>query len=287
MLNFAKLTAPASALDYFSMLVNSDENFPLFEAAIAIAQDEYEDLDVLQVQGALDQMVAKLKRKIPQDAAALQRLQMLNHFFYIELGFSGNVNDYYAPDNSYLNAVLRTRLGIPISLAIIWLELASSIGVKASGINFPGHFLLKIALPQGQVIMDPLTASSLDGSELAQRLEPFHQSLGLNPHIEGEVDVPFGLYLQDAEPRDILVRMLRNLKEIYRNDTDWDRMVCVQNRLITLLPEAWHEYRDRGLALAKLRRAEQAVIDLDVYLQHAQDLSDRELVLITRAQLLA
>jgi regulator of sirC expression with transglutaminase-like and TPR domain len=287
MLNLAKLTAPASALDYFSLLVKSDDDFPLLEAAIAVAQDEYEDLDVLEIQGAIDQMLAKLKRKVPADAAPLQRLQILNRFFYLELGFGGNVNDYYAPDNSYLNAVLKTRLGIPISLAIIWLELATAIGLKASGVNFPGHFLLKISLPQGQVIMDPLSASSLDGQEIARRLEPFHKNLGLNLGLDDDFEVPFGLYLQDAQPRDILVRLLRNLKEIYRSETDWDRLVCVQNRLITLLPEAWHEYRDRGLALAKLRRSDQAVIDLDVYLHNTTDIADREMVLLTRAQMLA
>jgi regulator of sirC expression with transglutaminase-like and TPR domain len=287
MLNLAKLTAPASALDYFSLLVKSDDDFPLLEAAIAVAQDEYEDLDVLEVQGAIDQLLAKLKRKVPADAAPLQRLQILNRFFYLELGFGGNVNDYYAPDNSYLNAVLKTRLGIPISLAIIWLELATAIGLKASGVNFPGHFLLKISLPQGQVIMDPLSANSLDGQEIARRLEPFHKNLGLNLGIDDDFEVPFGLYLQDAQPRDILVRLLGNLKEIYRSETDWDRLVCVQNRLITLLPEAWHEYRDRGLALAKLRRSDQAVIDLDVYLHNTTDLADREMVLLTRAQMLA
>jgi regulator of sirC expression with transglutaminase-like and TPR domain len=287
MLNLAKLTKPASSLGYFAMLVSSDDDFPLLEAAISIAQDEYQDLDVLEVQGAIDQMTARLKRKVSLNAQPLERLQILNRFFYIELGFSGNVNDYFAPDNSYLHVVLKTRLGIPISLAVIWLELASAIGLKVSGVNFPGHFLIKIALPEGQVIMDPLTARALDGVELAQRLEPLHQSLGERLGDPADMDIPFGLYLQEAAPRDILVRMLRNLKEIYRSDTDWDRLVCIQNRLITLLPDAWFEYRDRGLALAKLRRKDEAVIDLDVYLHNATDLLDREMVLITRSQLLA
>ena len=283
MLNLSQLTAPSTPLDYFALLVQSDENFPLLEAAIAVAQDEYEDLDVQQVLDSVDQMAAKLKRKLSVDAPPLQRLHILNRFFYMEMGFAGNVNDYYAPDNSYLNAVLKTRKGLPITLAIVWLELAASIGIQASGINFPGHFLIKIALPQGQVIMDPLDARSLSGAELASRLEPFHKNLGL----EGDFEVPFGLYLQDASDRDIVIRLLRNLKEIYRGDTDWDRMVCVENRLITLLPEAWHEYRDRGLALAKLRRRDEAVIDLDLYLHNGVDLGDREMVLLTRAQMLA
>jgi regulator of sirC expression with transglutaminase-like and TPR domain len=283
MLNLAALTAPPTPLDYFALLVKSDVDFPLLEAAIAVAQDEYEDLDVQQVLGTVDQMIAKLQRKIPADAAPLHRLHILNRFFYLELGFAGNVNDYYAPDNSYINAVLKTRKGLPITLAVIWLELANSIDLKVTGVNFPGHFLIKIALPQGQVIMDPLDASSLSGQELASRLEPFHKNLGL----EGDFEVPFGLYLQDATPRDIVIRLLRNLKEIYRGDTDWDRMVCVQNRLITLLPEAWHEYRDRGLALAKLHRRDPAVIDLDIYLHNGVDMGDREMILLTRAQMLA
>ena len=283
MLNLAALTAPSTPLDYFALLVKSDTDFPLLEAAVAVAQDEYEDLDVQDVLGSVDQMIAKLQRKIPADAVHLHKLHILNRFFYMELGFAGNVNDYYAPDNSYLNSVLKTRKGLPITLAIIWLELAGNIDLKVTGVNFPGHFLIKIALPQGQVIMDPLDARSLSGQELASRLEPFHKNLGL----EGDFEVPFGLYLQDATHRDIVIRLLRNLKEIYRGDTDWDRMVCVQNRLITLLPEAWHEYRDRGLALAKLHRREAAVIDLDLYLHNGVDMGDREMILLTRAQMLA
>lgn len=282
MMNLAALTTPSTPLDYFALLVKDDANFPLLEAAVAVAQDEYEGLDVQAVLDSVDELVAKLQRQMPADAAPLHRLHILNRFFYMELGFAGNVNDYYAPDNSYLNRVLRTRKGLPITLAIIWLELANSIDLKVTGVNFPGHFLIKIALPQGQVMMDPLDARSLSGQELSSRLEPFHKNLGL----EGDFEAPFGLYLQDASHRDIVIRLLRNLKEIYRGDTDWDRMVCVQNRLITLLPEAWHEYRDRGFALAKLRRKAEAVIDLDLYLHNGVDMGDREIVLLTRAQML-
>ncbi|MFM6990437.1 MAG: transglutaminase family protein, partial [Rhodoferax sp.] len=107
MLNLSQLTAPPTPLDYFALLVQSDENFPLLEAAVAVAQDEYEDLNVQQVLDSVDQLVAKLQRKIPADAAPLHRLHILNRFFYMELGFAGNVNDYYAPDNSYLNSVLK------------------------------------------------------------------------------------------------------------------------------------------------------------------------------------
>jgi hypothetical protein len=100
-------------LEYFASLVQSDDHFPLLEAAVSLAQDEYPDLDVQQVLGDVDQLLARLKRRLPADAAPLHRLRTLNQFFFRDLSFGGNVNDYYDPDNSYLNAVLRTRRGIP------------------------------------------------------------------------------------------------------------------------------------------------------------------------------
>ena len=115
-------------------------SFPLLEAAASLAQDEYPELDVQQVLGDVDQLLARLKRRLPADAAPLQRLRALNQFFFHDLSFGGNVNDYYDPDNSYLNAVLRTRRGIPISLAVLWMELAQGLGLQARGVGFPGPF---------------------------------------------------------------------------------------------------------------------------------------------------
>ena len=106
-------------LAYFASLVQSDEHFPLLEAAASLAQDDYPDLDVQQVLGDVDQLMARLKRRLADDAAPLQRLRTLNQFFFRDLGFSGNVNNFYDPENSYLNSVLRTRKGIPISLAAL------------------------------------------------------------------------------------------------------------------------------------------------------------------------
>ncbi len=222
-------TAP-TPLEYFASLVQSDEHFPLLEAAVSLAQDEYPGLDVQQVLGDIDQLLARLKRRLPADAPPLQRLRSLNQFFYRDLNFGGNVNDYYDPDNSYLNAVLRTRRGIPISLAVIWLELAQGLGLNANGVAFPGHFMLKVNLPRGQVVIDPFTGQSLSREELSERLEPYKRRSGL----VDDFDAPIGLYLQVAPPRDIIARMLRNLKEIHRTQEDWARLIPVQDRLITL-----------------------------------------------------
>ncbi len=270
-----------SPLQYFSSLVQSDAHFPLLETAICLAQDEYPDLDVEQILSDVDQLLARLKRRLPVDASDLQRLRALNQFFFRDLGFGGNINDYYDPDNSYLNTVLRTRRGIPITLAVLWLELAVGLGLNARGVAFPGHFMVKVNLPKGQVLIDPFSGQSLSREELAERLEPFRQRNGMMD----EFDVPMGLYLQSTPPRDIISRMLRNLQEIHKTQEDWPRLIAVQNRLIVLQPDAWHEYRERGLAWATQGEVDHALTDLETYLAHAEDALDLDMIAERVAQL--
>jgi len=261
-------------LQYFAALVADEDDIPLFEAAASLAQDEYPELDVQQVLGDVDQLLARVRRRLPADAPALQRLRILNQFFFNELGFGGNVNNYYDPDNSYMNAVLRTRRGIPISLAVLWMELAHGLSLHVRGVAFPGHFMVKINLPKGQVVIDPFNGHSLSREELAERLEPFKRRSGM----VDEFDVPLGLYLQAATPSEILTRMLRNMKEIHQSQQDWPRLVSVLDRLLVLSPQAWAEYRDRGLAMAEQGRTAEAVTDLEAYLAHATDALDLDAV---------
>lgn len=265
---------PPTPLEYFSALVQSDDEFPLLEASCCIAQDEYPDLDVQHVLDEVDQLLARLKRRLPADAAALQRLRMLNQYFFCDLSFGGNVNDYTDPDNSYLNVVLRTRRGNQIALAVLWIELAHGLGLHARGVCFPGHFMVKVNLPKGQVVIDPFTGQSLSREELEERLEPYKRRSGLIDDFE----VPLGLYLQAAPARDIVARMLRNLKEIHQAQEDWQRVIAVQDRLVVLLPDAWGEYRDRGLAHAEQGHMQLAVVDLETYLVHAQDALDIDVI---------
>ena len=254
-------------LEYFAALVHSDTEFPLLEAAISLAQDEHPALDLQQVLGEVDQLLARLKRRVPADAAPLHKLRAVNQFFFRELSFRANVNNYYDPDNSYLSVVLRTRCAIPISLAVLWLELAQGMGLAARGVGFPGHFMVKVNLPKGQVVIDPLDGQSLSREQLAERLEPFRRSSGL----VDEFKVPLGLYLQAAPPREIVARMLRNLKEIHRSQEDWPRMIAVQDRLTILMPQVWAEYRDRGLAHAQMGHTSRAVRDLEIYLSNVEE----------------
>ena len=259
-----------TVLEYFASLVADDASLSLTEAAVAIGQDDDPGLDAQSVLAEIDQLALRLKQRVPADAVPLQRLRRLNHFFFSDLGFAGNVNDYYDPGNSHLGTVLRTRRGIPITLAVLYIELATQIGLQARGVSFPGHFLVKLHMPQGEVVIDPFTGHSLSRDELDELLAPYRQSNGL----VGDFDVPLGLYLQPAPPREIIGRMLRNLKEVHRAQEDWQRAIAVQDRLVALLPEAWGEHRDRGLAHAEQGNTAHAVRDLETYLAHAEDALD-------------
>lgn len=259
-----------TALEYFAALVADDASLSLIEAAVAIAHDEYPALDTQAVLSEIDALAAKLKRRLPADAVPVQRLRWLNRFFFQELGFAGNVNNYYDPNNSYLHSVLETRRGIPITLAVLYIELATQIGLTARGVSFPGHFLVKLKMPQGEVVIDPFTGQSLSRDELNELLAPYKRDRGL----QGDFDVPLGLFLQAATAREVLARMLRNLKEIHQAQEDWQRLIAVQDRLVILLPDAWGEYRDRGLAHAEQGHTSLAVMDLETYLVHAQDALD-------------
>lgn len=255
-------------LSYFASLVQSDDQFPLLEAAASLAQDEEPTLDVQQVLDDVARLVKRILARMPDEADDLTRLALLTQVFYRDLGFGVNPNDYYAPENSYLNEVLRTRRGIPISLAVIWLEMAQALDLQAQGVSFPGHFLVKVALQGGLVVLDPLTGESLGLDNLSERLSPFREPAdqAAAPDLD-EGETPLGLYLQSCPPRDLLARMLRNLKEIFRSQEDWPRMLQVLDRLVILLPEAWPERRDRGLVHAEMGHAHEALQDLRCYLE--------------------
>ena len=260
--------SPPTPLGYFASLVQSDEQFPLLEAAASLAQDEEPTLDVQQVLDDVARLVKRVTARMPEAADDLTRLAILTQVFYKDLGFGMNANDYYAPENSYIFDVLRTRRGIPISLAVIWLELAQALDLQAQGISFPGHFLVKVALEGGLVVLDPLTGESLGLDNLSERLSPYRapEDQFAAPDLD-EGETPLGLYLQACPPRDMLARMLRNLKEIFRSQEDWPRMLQVLERLVVLLPEAWDERRDRGLVHAELGHVHEALQDLRQYLE--------------------
>ena len=259
-----------TALEYFATLVADDASLSVLEAAVAVAQEDLPGLDPQAVLAEVDALAERLRRRLPADAVPVQKLRLLNRYFFHELGFAGNVNNYYDRRNSYLPEVLRTRRGIPITLALLYVELAQQIGLRACGVSFPGHFLIKLNLPGGEVVIDPFDGRSLSRDGLEERLLPYRERRG----ALGDDEVPLGLYLQMAEPRAVVARLLRNLKEIHRGARDWQRLLSVLDRLVVLLPDEWEERRDRALVLAELGRLEAAATDVAAYLQHRPDAPD-------------
>jgi regulator of sirC expression with transglutaminase-like and TPR domain len=261
-----------NSLDYFAALVQQDDSIPLFEAALAIAQDADPQLDLAATQAEVDVLAATLQRRLAADASSVQKLRMLNHFFYHELGFAGNVNDYYDPDNSYLHRVLSTRRGIPISLAVLYMELAQQVGLNVKGISFPGHFLMKLSVQAGDIVLDPFNGASLSREELEERLEPYFEQQSYPGAI------PLSYYLHAAHPREILVRMLRNLKTLFVEHVRWQRVLSVQQRLVILLPGDVTERRDRGLAYANIECFQAALQDIEAYLSERPYAPDADML---------
>jgi regulator of sirC expression with transglutaminase-like and TPR domain len=264
-----KYAAP-TPLDYFATLVAEDESLNLLEAAISLAQDEYPQLDVQDALSKVDALARRLRERITPETVPAERLHQLTRFFHGELGFAGNLNNYYAAENSFVHRVLETRRGIPITLAVLLLELAEQAGLRAAGVAFPGHFLVKCRIGLGEVVIDPFTGESLSATRLDERLAVYRHG----SELPADLDLPLEFFLRAASKRQILARMLRNLKEVHRAAEDWPRLLAVQQRLVILLPGDPVERRDRGLVLATLGALAAAADDLAFYLAERGDASD-------------
>lgn len=227
---------------------------PLVEAALELAADAYPDLDVPcyleQIQQLAEGFDLFLATRLDGDFGDERILEQLNEFFFRELGFAGNSCDYYDARNSYINEVIDRRVGIPISLSVVYQAIAASAGVRLVGINFPGHFLLAYQKPNGRrLYIDVFQRGRLfDWSECDRRLR---EQLGVDCRLE-ESEFP------PMSDRDLLARMLRNLKGIYSR-TDLEQCLKVQERIVKLLPHDPAEVRDMGALYFHSGRAMLAV----------------------------
>ncbi|MCE4555160.1 SirB1 family protein [Roseateles cellulosilyticus] len=262
--------AAPTPLAYFASLVAEDDSLNLLEAATCLAQDDEPGLDVQAVLAEVDGLARRLRARIAPETPPPERLQALTRFFHRELGFAGNLNNYYAAENSFVHRVLQTRRGIPITLAVLLLELGEQAGLRMAGVAFPGHFLVKCRVGLGEVVIDPFTGDTLSQSRLDERLAVYRHGSGLPDDWE----LPLEFFLRAATKREILARMLRNLKEVHRAAQDWPRLLAVQERLVVLLPQDAAERRDRGLVLEALGAHAAAAADLGFYLEVQPDAAD-------------
>lgn len=240
---------------------------PLDEAALTIAEEEYPDLDVEEVLVRLDRLGERVRRRAPAARRAATTLSALRAVLVGEEGLRGNDDDYYDPRNSFLNDVLERKLGIPISLSVVWMEVSRRAGLELHGVGYPGHFLVKYASPGGpEVFVDAYNGGEiLSADECVARYRARTGGRDLDRR-----------YLAPVGPRQILARMLQNLKRIYIERRDDVRAYAVIDRVLLLAPGQLEALRDRGLVAARLGGLDAAARDLEAYLKRSAAPADAE-----------
>ncbi len=265
--------ASATDLPAWDALARMDDDaLPLLGTALLIARDEYPQLQAAHYDDLVQGYVDALRDEVLAQQEAPARMAVINRYLFEELGFGGNNDAYSDPRNSYLNDVFDRKLGIPISLAVVQMEIARRLDVPLDGISFPGHFLVRLPVDDGILVMDPFNKGrSLSADELRDRV---------SVHFGGQSpdDAELLHILAPATHRTILMRMLRNLKALYVDQDDWERVARSADRLLKLAPSLGEEVRDRGLAYLKLGHVAGAREDLARYLAVQPEAPDVEAI---------
>ena len=246
----------------------SDNEIPLYRAGVAIALIEHPDLDIESEIVKIDSLIEKAKQETMNFASMDEKFEKLNDFFFNELSFKGNAEDYYNPRNSLLDEVLQRRTGIPITISVIYLEFAWRLGLDAYGIGFPGHFLIGYKKSAGRM-------AYLDPFNRGIRVEEDNLRKMLDQMYEGRITFGESL-LAPSSKRSILIRMLNNLKAIYLENKDLKRTLDVLDCICELAPDSASEIRDRGLVNLQLRKYSEALDDLYRYTELEPNATDSE-----------
>jgi regulator of sirC expression with transglutaminase-like and TPR domain len=254
--------------EYFTTLTTiPDQRIDLAEAALHIAKDEYPYLDIdfyLQLLANWGEQLARSRSK-----SELACIEELNAFLYSRMNFEGNLENYYDPKNSFLNDVMDRKKGIPITLSIIYLDLAWRMGLKANGIGFPGHFLVGVETETNPFYVDAFHKGKLMTVEDCASL--------LEKISGGTIEFQEG-FLSPLDKKKILSRMLRNLKGIYLERGNEDKLITVMDRIIILNQDDAQEFRDRGIIHYKRQAFLFALKDFEKYLSLSPDGKDSEMV---------
>lgn len=240
----------------------------LAAAALCPAQEVYPDLEPDQCYQQLDAMAQAIRPHL--SAYPLKTIQAINHQLYTECGLRGNQIDYYDPDNSYLNRVLERRLGIPITLALVYLEVAQRLDFPMAGVGMPGHFLVRPTVAEMEVYVDPFSQGEILFPADCQAI--FQRLYGVNAAWDSN-------YLQIIAPQAFLARLLNNLKLIYLNQRIFSHALIILDYLLMLFPSEPSNSRDRGLIHYQLQNLLAARSDLEMYLRHRPTAPDREQIL--------
>ncbi len=262
-----------AARERFAQLVSGpEEELDLAEAALLIAQEEHPELDVAAYLRRLDGLAAAVRARLPEAPEPTDIIHSLNIQLFGEEGLAGNESEYYDPRNSFLNEVLDRKRGIPITLSVIYLEVGRRLGLPLAGVGFPGHFLVKYSGADGELVLDPFAGGvTLSREELAQKLRRMYGDA--NPFL---AQIP--QLLAPASKKEILLRMLHNLKGIYLQQNDFTRALAAIDRILLVTPDLAMEVRDRGAVHQRLGHLQAALQDFRRYLQMVPNAEDAETV---------
>ena len=233
-----------------------DSQIDLGHAALIIATHKYPDLDIQRELSLFDSLASVAETRMSPDSDPLQKINAISTYLFEEIGFRGNDQDYYNPKNSYLNEVLSTRLGIPITLSLLCMEVAKRLSVELVSIGMPGHLVIRHS----------------DITDLF--IDPFHGGILLSQSecIERVTSITQGRllwndsYLTPLSNTEFLARMLRNLKSIYLKESFYREAQIIMNLLLEVNPEALSERRDRGIVNFQLGNYRDSLDDLEIYL---------------------
>ena len=241
-----------------------EDKIDLGRAALTIALTDYPDIDIPAYLSRIDQLAVEVTGRC-QGTGIYQTLAALNYVLFEQHHFRGNSEDYYDPKNSFLNQVLDRKIGIPISISIVYMEVARRVGVVLEGVGFPGHFLVKYSQNGAEIVIDPFGQGEIKSrADLAVMLGGLY---GGAVELRDE-------YLQPASKKSILKRMLGNLKGIYAKSNDLVKLLSVLDQAIILEPAAIDEIRDRAGIYLRLECFAQARADFEMYLKLAPEARD-------------
>ena len=244
-----------------------DLGIPLAEAALLMACEEYPQLSLRPYLDQLDRMADSVRATLGDDAEPRETIEGINHVLFVDYGFRGNTSDYYDPRNSFLNDVIDRRIGIPITLSAIYLEVARRLEFPVEGVGMPGHFVVKYRSGDEEIFLDPFNAGSM---LTRQQCRDFICQMKLEDGQNTE------LWLRRVTNRQILARMLNNVKVIYLKAEAFDKALMMADLLVLIEPAAEELYRDRGLLRLQVRQFEGAMRDLQRYLNNRPEADDRD-----------
>ncbi len=251
----------ASPRERFAALAaGEDRDIDLALGALLVSAEADPGLDPEHGLAQLDALAKRVRPDFTRASGPAERVAVLNQFLFHGEGFTGNRSAYSDPRNSFLSQVLERRTGLPITLSVVWLEVAWRLGLDASGIGFPGHFLVR-AEGESPLVIDPFHGGIATRSDCEDLLRAV---LGPDAELRQE-------HLRPVGPRQILARILANLKRVYCQREDWEAALSCADRLLLLLPDAPVELRDRGLIHARLECFRAALHDLERFVELSDD----------------